>query len=1099
MKRVLYGIVCLFFVLTRTEAQTSEFNIQNYHPASPTAFQFLKYTEMPVSEYTGVSNISVPIYEIKEDGVTIPVKLTYHSGGFRVSDEASWVGLGWDLSIGSIVQQVNNFDDYAALQLLQPDYQNYPTPTDLPLRYAYGSSCPSCNGASWSNPYPIYSGTPTYSYAIATNYYLPINGNFNDPADGQNICTESPGENVDSDPDIFKASFLGYEITFVLNFKTNQIVVLDKPGYAVSRSNNVYEIVVPSGEQFYFQQYTTVTYSSTTPTGFQGGYGTIAGTASKIWMLTKIVTKHKKQIILNYNSPGSFDNYPSYSERWDSMALSGQGVTISCTGAVNQYGFLSTSLGAINGGQIAKTYSTSNENRLFLSSIVFPNGQVTFSTSARNDMLGGQKLDSVQIQAAQNLNTFRLSYSYFNSSSVGGNTYQPSNASEFGSMPNLRLQLLSVADNSGAVYSFSYNPTPLPTKNSLAQDYWGFYNGQLNDTSTIPNPARMGKPQMGNNGNNNSASPYCAQADMLTKIQFPTGGVDSFEYELNQFSNYWVSDSASTTNLISTGNGLRIHSVDYRALGSANAKRTIYTYVGGIDIVPLDWYRNFSLEIDNISDINLNWKGYSIFELCARGFFSSNALGSVNGVGYKEVIKQDVAPDGTTTGRTETYFSDTADNVSNSGIYASQVAVALPPTKIVSMPENGSVLAVLYYDSQNNLLKRVVNSYNNIVSNYYYGVRVFGYGDYSVGTCGQGISSVWLSYPQTLIAFYPIFDFETLLTSTITTEYAGSDSLVTNESYNYDGYNQLYLATKYTPSYYQQNWLEYPYTNRYYYDVASQAALLNDHRLSEVIYQREVKGKYPWQNALADSAIKHYEVASNSAVVESAMSVSKNLLVVNPIPDSVSYDLYDGTYANLLQFTHNYSSNSLIWDYNGEYVIAEVKNAAQSNVAYTSFESTGNGNWNFTGTPTADPTTPTGNNCYSLSQGNITSNALSSSGVFVVSYWIKGSSALSIPGTQSGYPIQGKTINGWTYFEHKVTGQTTVTVSGTGYIDELRLYPASAEMTTYTYNPLVGMSCQCDVDNRVTRYEYDAYNRLKDVRDQDGNIIKTYQYHYQGQ
>jgi YD repeat-containing protein len=66
-------------------------------------------------------------------------------------------------------------------------------------------------------------------------------------------------------------------------------------------------------------------------------------------------------------------------------------------------------------------------------------------------------------------------------------------------------------------------------------------------------------------------------------------------------------------------------------------------------------------------------------------------------------------------------------------------------------------------------------------------------------------------------------------------------------------------------------------------------------------------------------------------------------------------------------------------------------------------------------------------------------------------------------------------------------------------VDELRLYPQNAQMTTYTYNSLVGMSSQCDIDNRVTYYYYDSLGRLKVVKDQDGNIVKTYQYHYKGQ
>jgi len=51
-------------------------------------------------------------------------------------------------------------------------------------------------------------------------------------------------------------------------------------------------------------------------------------------------------------------------------------------------------------------------------------------------------------------------------------------------------------------------------------------------------------------------------------------------------------------------------------------------------------------------------------------------------------------------------------------------------------------------------------------------------------------------------------------------------------------------------------------------------------------------------------------------------------------------------------------------------------------------------------------------------------------------------------------------------------------------------------MITYTYGLLTGMTSQCDVNNRIAYFEYDALSRLKLVRDQDGNIIKTTDYHY---
>ena len=42
----------------------------------------------------------------------MPIKLKYHSGGIKVKQEASWVGLGWDLDFGgSITRTLNGFAD----------------------------------------------------------------------------------------------------------------------------------------------------------------------------------------------------------------------------------------------------------------------------------------------------------------------------------------------------------------------------------------------------------------------------------------------------------------------------------------------------------------------------------------------------------------------------------------------------------------------------------------------------------------------------------------------------------------------------------------------------------------------------------------------------------------------------------------------------------------------------------------------------------------------------------------------------------------------------------------------------------------------------
>ena len=149
-----------------------------------------------------------------------------------------------------------------------------------------------------------------------------------------------------------------------------------------------------------------------------------------------------------------------------------------------------------------------------------------------------------------------------------------------------------------------------------------------------------------------------------------------------------------------------------------------------------------------------------------------------------------------------------------------------------------------------------------------------------------------------------------------------------------------------------------------------------------------------------------------------------------------------------------------IWDYNRNYPIAEVSNADSSSVAYSSFEADGKGGWSYTGSVSTDNTTPTGTSRYTLTGNDITKSNLTNTAYFV-SYWSKNGAYT----VNSGSPaLTGRNVNGWTYYEHEVSG-TSVTISGTGYIDEVRLYPKGALMKTYTYRPLIGITTQCDINN----------------------------------
>lgn len=195
---------------------------------------------------------------------------------------------------------------------------------------------------------------------------------------------------------------------------------------------------------------------------------------------------------------------------------------------------------------------------------------------------------------------------------------------------------------------------------------------------------------------------------------------------------------------------------------------------------------------------------------------------------------------------------------------------------------------------------------------------------------------------------------------------------------------------------------------------------------------------------------------------------------------------------------------SFIYGYNNSIIIASVANANKAQIAYTSFEKEAYGYWLPSGgqVSASSPSDPgrTGLQYYSL--GSLQRNALQA-GKYTVSFWATGTVAIA----GSNYSLIAQNtrpaINGWTYYEKVISlsansSSVTLTINS-GKIDEVRLLPFDALMTTDTYDPLLGKTSETDADNITTYYEYDEFGRVKRIKDQYGSIVKQYVYHYKGQ
>ena len=174
-----------------------------------------------------------------------------------------------------------------------------------------------------------------------------------------------------------------------------------------------------------------------------------------------------------------------------------------------------------------------------------------------------------------------------------------------------------------------------------------------------------------------------------------------------------------------------------------------------------------------------------------------------------------------------------------------------------------------------------------------------------------------------------------------------------------------------------------------------------------------------------------------------------------------------GDYGNPLHYqTYNQPNVRYQWGYDDQYPVVQIADAGDAPFYYNSFEEGG----------TADTKAKTGNKV--RNSGTFTIPITLPTGqTYVLSYW---------------YWAAGK----WQLHTEEVTAATLAPISQGSKLDEVRLYPKGAQMSTFTYLPGIGKQTETGPDNRTVYYVYDGLHRLKWLKDEEGNILKTYQYYY---
>lgn len=1026
---------------------------------SPNASALGKFGDIPVSLSTGIPTISVPFYnyEDKTKGLNLNVSLSYHAGGHKVEDMASNTGLGWALSAGGAISRTMRG-----------------RPDDMESGYLQ------------TGPVPLFN-TTSFDYQLSQPFYSPpisegvcaANSTF-----ANEVSMIASGER-DGESDLYNFNIGGMSGKFFFK-KDGSIQLISQSNIKVSYSGfPIGQFTITDGKGV---RYILADVEASQSTPSTGASAPFIPSYNSSWYITRVISADGKDTIkFAYSTITSLVYEAGFSRSFTSSYVASPGGNVLAYTDVNE---------SYNVQEIIAAKR--------VSSIDMPDGTqlLFYYNHARLDFVGDNALTAVHIKNQGLEKRFLLNYGYFESDNCGPSQSGCTQGIAYSAHDYYkRLKLLSVQESDGVKtlppYIFEYNPTKLPVRNSKRQDWWGYYNGAGDEvyepvtapSSAPPNFLTADRPP----------SLSRTKAWVLEKMFYPTGGNTRFVYELNE----------------------GYHDASYRAVGGLRVARsedfdpvTEKTLITNYSYKKTD--NTSSGRIHTVPAITCYWTTYYVNPPGGNPYRTykknelerpTQSLSFLNGspVIYTRVR---VAKEG---GGTENGFS-VYEYSASSGSYVHDNVFPYIQMQDIDWGQ-GQLIKESHFKNLTTPVRTVENEYNyfyttpgpsdNLSRNLMAGLLFWdanGTPNYNM----VGARSYYMTFGRAE------------LKKTTERIYGQGGTFVENVTeHTYD--NQYYVPTV-TKTYDGKGDKE---EQKMYYafncNVAgfpNKAAMLAANRVAEVVAQEgwvEKAGTAYLRNASVNEYALYGTVLRQSKAVgfETEKPLGSGVVgIFNPdnlrrhtgFKDQVTFTDYDtrGRYSEV-----EYSGQekySFFWGKDNNYPRCTVKGAVSADFAYASFEGDGNIGWSNISVPDIlSAKGVTGVRHYQKTGFSVSKAGLTSGTQYLVTYWSKGG-AYAVTGTQAGWPKTGLTISIagqlWTAYEHLVTGLTTVTVSGSGALDELRLYPRQAEMTTLASNPLTGVTEQVDVANNITFYEYDNFLRLSVVRDRERNVVKKICYNY---
>lgn len=1035
---------------------------------SPDAAEIGKYGKIPVSYFTGVPAISIPLTEVKGKNITVPVYLTYHAGGNKPEQHPGWVGEGWTLHAGGCINRIINGEKD---ELSYTEFKsNYPE-TAITFQPGYFDNMESVSSTDWSaqteldnsfDPYrPIdrmpdefqvnlddikasffFVGENDIRIVSQTDSDFKVECHIND---GELALSNGPNEYGGSLPMYRDASDTSITFKAHLYRYIDKITIISKDGKKYTFGGD------RSAIEFSIRQRYSKENAQLHPSLHKWN---AVGTANT-WMLTKIEMPDGEEISFTYAHGG----IPIIRSVSNEVFKFNEVVGTNQNNKVN-YVLIDTFTGVSNGSirpYLGTAYHFLMPSYLTRITSSRTGDYLAFESSVSNELeypFINQEIDYLVGTFNEPTKPFPPEYlkshSYYKKLSI---IHGRREMLSFGyvnmSSERLRLGSVSIKDGSATIgsYAFEYNSIALPAYNARMSDIFGYYNGYQQPASHADT--------INVNYNSLRVNPILLQAGILTRITYPTGGFTSFEYEPHTYGKIVTQFPFSIIPSSGIVGGLRIKSIT-DSTGSKHSTRqffyideqgnnsgilsglprcsvsgTLKRTAQGPFLQPVTVYDDYSIYQDaSITPLSLSngcHMTYSnVKEVLENGSYIFYQYSNHDSSAYRDSASVSIA--GTITGRMigDSYMSKELCR--------------------------GLLLSKKEYSSSGTLLKVETNTYRIDYEEYINSVS-------RMTLCGTHEPFFRSNYNR-IYCYYPY-----LSSSTSTSYMDNGFPIKSTDTYDYDSYRNLISKSRVVGDQSYQVQTSFSGTmgwgNYKVYLIpkgmtglpVETRTLINGKIIAAEIIDYDYRGlessHYTAEISTPLTSFTNYAGIPASRDTHYSSSPDWRVQSRDSFGNPVKVYNQKGGYLTFL------------WEPDGNNIC--MKSHGNKSIYLYDFEN--------------NSSSPEGFNSNHCHVGPFVLNCQIDSGVeYYCDYWINNGI-------------------GWKYYKSRYEGGNKVLSTLPGVlIDHVRVYPALAEVQSFTWYSNGNLRSDIDARGKVHVYEYDGLGRLIKVRDSDGCIKEDYDY-----